>query len=54
MNNWAPYISDNWRIHPRLTLTLGVRWEYFSPVDEKNALLVQPRLNDADPVDTLL
>ncbi len=25
------YAQDDWRIHPRLTLNLGVRWEYFGP-----------------------
>ncbi|MBS1815432.1 MAG: TonB-dependent receptor [Acidobacteria bacterium] len=23
------FIQDNWRIHPRLSLNLGLRWEYF-------------------------
>lgn len=30
-NEFAFYIQDDWRIHPRLTLNLGVRWEYFGP-----------------------
>src|SRR5262249_52906547 len=25
------YFQDEWRIHPQLTLTLGLRWEYYSP-----------------------
>jgi len=25
------YIQDQWRITPKLALTLGLRWEYFSP-----------------------
>lgn len=54
LNNYAPYITDTWKVARRLTLTLGVRWEYFSPVDEENSLLVQPRLiNNNAPV-TLL
>ena len=24
------YVQDNWRVSPRLTLNLGVRWQYFS------------------------
>jgi hypothetical protein len=30
-NEVGAYIQDDWRIHPRLTLNLGVRWEYFGP-----------------------
>jgi len=30
-NEYAAYVQDDWRISPRLTLNLGVRWEYFGP-----------------------
>ena len=30
-NEFGAYIQDDWRIHPRLTLNLGVRWDYFGP-----------------------
>jgi Carboxypeptidase regulatory-like domain len=30
-NEVAMYIQDDWRIHPRLTVNLGLRWEYFGP-----------------------
>ncbi|HYU46461.1 MAG TPA: TonB-dependent receptor [Terriglobales bacterium] len=30
-NEVGAYFQDDWRIHPRLTLNLGVRWDYFSP-----------------------
>lgn len=30
-NEVAMYAQDDWRIHPRLTLNLGIRWEYFGP-----------------------
>lgn len=32
----AAYFQDEWRLHPRLTLTLGVRYEPFLPWIEKN------------------
>ncbi len=54
MNNYAPYLVDNWKVLRRLTLTLGLRYEYFSPVDEANALLNEPKLINNNPVDTLL
>jgi hypothetical protein len=30
-NEYAFYGQDDWRIAPRLTLNLGVRWDYFGP-----------------------
>src|ERR1700733_9494531 len=30
-NDAAAYVQDDWRINPRLTLNLGLRWEYFGP-----------------------
>lgn len=30
-NEFAAYFQDDWRIHPRLTLNWGLRWEYFGP-----------------------
>jgi hypothetical protein len=30
-NEVAAYVQDDWRVHPRLTVNLGLRWEYFGP-----------------------
>jgi hypothetical protein len=30
----APYFSDNWKVNSKLTLDLGLRWDYFSPYHE--------------------
>jgi hypothetical protein len=34
-NVWSGYFVDDWKVRPSLTLNLGVRYEYFSPVSEK-------------------
>lgn len=41
-NNWSFYLGDSWRMTRKLTFTYGVRWEYYSPVDEKNGLVLLP------------
>jgi hypothetical protein len=41
-NNWSLYFGDIWRVSRKLTFTYGTRWEYYSPVDEKNGLVLLP------------
>jgi hypothetical protein len=32
----APFVQDDWRATPKLTLNLGFRWDYESPFTERN------------------
>jgi TonB dependent receptor len=48
-NDVALYIADNWRINRKLTFTYGVRWEDFSPVDERNGLVLLPVISSGMP-----
>lgn len=50
------YINDDYRVNPSLTLNLGVRWEYWSPLSEKYGRLanlgqpsLQPDRNNISP-----
>jgi hypothetical protein len=52
--NWALYFNDNWKATRKLTLTLGTRWEYWSPLDEKNALFLMPVVpSGMSPIDVM-
>jgi hypothetical protein len=33
-NYWGLYFQDDWKVTPKLTLNLGVRWEYFGQIIE--------------------
>jgi hypothetical protein len=53
-SNYGAYVTDTWRVKPGLTATLGVRWDHYSPVDEKDALALLPTLENGNPINTLL
>ena len=53
-DTYSGYLQDRWKAAPRLVLTLGVRYEYWGVLREKNNLFLLPGLKNGNPVDTLL
>lgn len=54
LDNWAIYGQDSWRLRPNLTLRLGLKWEYFSPLKEENNLQLLPRNQGGNTASSLL
>jgi hypothetical protein len=53
-NTYAAYVVDNWKVAKTLTVNLGLRYEYWSPLDETNGLYLSPRVENNDPKATVL
>ena len=53
-SNYGSFVSDSWRVNRRLTATLGVRWDHYTPVDEADSLALLPVLENGNGISTLL
>lgn len=52
---YSAYISDQWRVRPNLTLNAGIRYEYYTPLNDPRGLYLEPRVTNFDnPVADLL
>jgi hypothetical protein len=53
-NQYAIYAGDTWRINPRLTLSYGLRWDYYGPVDERDGLVLLPEVPAGQNINQVL
>ena len=54
LNNYALYVQDSWRVRGKLTVALGLRWEYTGRVDERDGLMLSPLVGPEGVRATLL
>jgi hypothetical protein len=53
-NTYSGYVSDNWRLLRRLSLTLGLRYDYYTVLNEKDSLALLPELINNNVITTML
>ncbi len=54
LENYAWYVGDNWKLNRQLTATMGLRWDYQTPVDERDGLALLPVVTNGNIISTLL
>ena len=52
--NYGFYLTDQWRVSPRLTLNLGARYEIYTALREHNGFALEPVIGTNDVISTLL
>jgi Carboxypeptidase regulatory-like domain len=43
-DTYGLYFADQWRVSPQLTLNLGLRWDYFTPLTNPDQVYLEPAI----------
>ena len=54
LNNATVFLQDNWRWKPNVTVRAGLKWEYYTPLSERDNLGLMPVVNGRSVRDALL
>ena len=47
------YVSDQWRVTPNLSLNLGLRYEYYTPLNNKDIRYIEPIFPDPNNIQSI-
>lgn len=47
IDQYSWYVTDQWRIHPRVTVNAGVRYDYVTPLRERDNFVLLPERGNA-------
>ncbi|HKV28647.1 MAG TPA: TonB-dependent receptor [Candidatus Acidoferrales bacterium] len=53
-NDWALYAGDSWHLRKNLNVNYGLRWEYVSPYNERDGLVLTPVIPAGQTVEQTL
>jgi len=53
-NTYSGYFADSWKAMRRLTLSMGLRYDYYTVLHETNSLTLLPELINNNPILTML
>jgi hypothetical protein len=53
LDTWALYFTDNYRMSSKFVLNYGIRWEYLTVFDERDALALLPNLVNGNYIESL-
>ncbi len=45
LEQYSGYVTDSWRVRPNVTVNLGLRYDFVTPLQEANNFALQPVLN---------
>jgi hypothetical protein len=54
-DNYAGYVADQWRVTPQLTVNLGMRYEFYTPLNNPDGVYLEPVVpSGSDPIAAIL